>query len=94
MEAKWSCRARQRKVESDISRQLKRNATVLGRMGSREETGMIAILHIFAVRLENARSGPGLGKDFTQHGQIETERFAQAEAFREARGVDVHHHVN
>ena len=55
---------------------------------------MLAVLHVFAIGLQNARSGAGFGKNFAQHGEIEPERVAQAKTFRQASGIDVHHHVD
>jgi hypothetical protein len=60
----------------------------------REKTGVIAVLHIFAVCLQNAGRSSGLRKHFAQHGEIEAKRIPKAETFREASRVDVHHHVN
>ena len=55
---------------------------------------MLAVLHVFAVGLEDTRVGARLRKNFAQHFQIETERGAQAKSFSQSGGVDVHHHVD
>ncbi len=45
-----------------------------------EEAGVLAVLHIFTVGFQHARVGAGLGKNFAQHREIETERVAQGRA--------------
>ena len=55
---------------------------------------MLAILHVLAVGFENARVGTGLGKNFAEHREIETERIAERETFGKSGGIDVHDHVN
>src|SRR5690606_25973920 len=67
---------------------------VLGGVRGGEVAGVVAVDHVFAVGGRHAGGGAGLGKDFEQHGRIETERRAQAEAFGKAGGVDVHDHVD
>ena len=57
-------RSRERKIEPALARQFERDAAVLGGVRGGEETGMVAVLHVFAVGLKNARSGAGLRKDF------------------------------
>src|ERR1017187_477670 len=63
-------------------------------MGRREETLMVAVLHVLAVGLENLRVGAGLREDLAQHRQVQPEGFAQTEALRQASRVDVHDHVD
>jgi|GEM_PF-5558513 len=55
---------------------------------------MIAFLHVLGICLQDARIGAGLGKHFPEHSQVQTQRGPQAQAFRKARRVDVHHHVH
>src|ERR1039457_7029830 len=43
--------------------ELEGDAGVFGRVGRGEETGMVAVLHILAVRLEHLRVGSGLRED-------------------------------
>jgi hypothetical protein len=70
------------------------DAGIFGGMRGAEEAGMFAILHVFAVGLQDARIGAGLRKNFAEHREVKAERLAEAEAFREAGGVDVHDHVD
>jgi hypothetical protein len=50
---------------------------------------VLAVLYIFAIGLEHGRVCPGLGKNFSQHRQVETESGAEAQTFREPSSVDV-----
>ena len=87
-------RARERQIEPGVFCEVQGDPAVLGRVRGGEETGVIAVLHVFAIGLENARVGAGLGENFAQHGEIKPERGTEAEAFREPGGVDVHDHVD
>ena len=82
------------RLRSCFAAEAQGDAGVLGGVRGGEEAGVVAVLHVFAVGLEHARIGAGLGKDFAQHREIEPERVAEAEAFGESGGVDVHHHVD
>jgi hypothetical protein len=63
-------------------------------VGRGEKAGMLAILHILPIGLENPRRRSGLGKYLAQHREIEAKRLPQPQAFGEPGGVDVHHHVH
>ena len=67
---------------------------VFGGVSAGEEAGVVAVLHVLAVGLEDLRVGARLGKHFAQHGEIEPERGAEAEALGKTGGVDVHDHVD
>ena len=83
-----------RQLETKFARKIERNPAVFGGVRSREKTAVFAVLHIFAVRLQNARGRTGFRKNFTQHCKVKTHRVAQTKTFGEAGGVDVHHHVD
>jgi hypothetical protein len=60
-------RAREWKIKAELTRQLQCDAAVFGRVRSGKETPVVAILHIFAISLEDARVRAGLGKYFAEH---------------------------
>jgi hypothetical protein len=82
------CDARERKIEAEIARVRKR-CRCLWRRVPRRKAAVLAVLHIFAIGLEHGRVCPGLGKNFSQHRQVETESGAEAQTFREPSSVDV-----
>ena len=67
---------------------------VFGGVSPGEEAGVVAVLHVFAIGLEDLGISARLGKHFAQHGEIEPERGAEAEALGKTGGVDVHDHVD
>ena len=73
--------AREGKIEPKIFCELERDSAVFGGVRRREETTVIAVLHVFAVGLQNARRRAGLSEDFAQHREIEPERITQSETF-------------
>ena len=70
------------------------DAGIFGGVGGGEVALVLAGLHVGAIGFEDAGIGAGLGEDFAEHGEIEAEGVAEAEAFGEAGGVDVHHHID
>lgn len=44
------------------------DAGIFGGVFCGEEAGVVAVLHIFAIGLEDARVGTGEGEDFAEHG--------------------------
>src|SRR5207237_7051000 len=60
-------RAREWKLETELTRQLERDATVFRGVRRGKETTVVAVLHVFAVGLEHARVCAGLRKHFAQH---------------------------
>jgi hypothetical protein len=67
---------------------------ILGGMGTREEAGVVAVHHVFAIGDEHTGIGSRLRENFHDLLEIVTKRSGEAEAFRETGGVDVHHHVH
>ena len=67
---------------------------VFGGVFGAEEAGVFAIEHVFAVGLEDAAVGAGDAEDLGEHFEVEAEGSAEAEAFGEGGGVDVHDHVD
>ena len=63
----------QRQIETNLARQIQRNTAILGGVGGGEEYGVLAILHVLAVGLQNARSRSSLGKNLAQFREIKAE---------------------
>ena len=73
------------RFESRFFCQTQRDPAVFRGVRGGEETAVVAILHVFAVGLQDARGGAGLRENFAQHREIEPERVAQTQALRRAR---------
>jgi hypothetical protein len=70
------------------------DAAVFGGVSGAEIAVVVAGNHIGSVGGDDAGVGSGLGKHFEEHLGVEAEGGSEAEAFGEAGGVDVHHHVH
>ena len=56
--------AGERQIETEISREFERDPAVFRGVCRGEETRMVAVLHVSAVRLQHARRGASLRKNF------------------------------
>ena len=74
--------------------QAERDSGIFGRVGCGEIAIVVTDDHVFGVSFQHARVGSGLTEDITQHLQVDPECVADAEAFGECGGVDVHHHID
>src|ERR1043166_2730155 len=61
-------RGGEREVQALLLSQLERNAGIFRGVGSGEKAGMVPVLHVLAVGLEDARVGAGLRENFAEHG--------------------------
>src|SRR5260221_1192359 len=61
----------QRKVKAGCFRQLYGDQGVLGGMGGREKTGVVALLHVFTISSEDLGIGTGFREDLAQYGQVQ-----------------------
>src|SRR5712691_4550936 len=77
-------RAREQKLETELTRKFERDAAVFGRVRGGKEAAVVAVLHIFAISFQDARRRAGLRKDFTERFQIKSKRVAQRESFGKA----------
>src|SRR5438067_11482464 len=84
----------ERKIQLKFAREIERDTAVFGGVRGREKTAMFAVLHVFAVRLQNARGRAGFRKNFAQYCKIKAHRVAQAKTFGKAGSIDVHYHVD
>ena len=50
--------------------------------------------HILGICFQYAGVGPGLGKDFANHIEVEPQGIGNAESFSQGGGIDVHHHID
>src|SRR5438270_11744747 len=87
-------RVSKRELETKFASKFERDPTVFGGVRSREKAAVFSVLHVFAVRLQNARVRTGFRKNFAQHGKIKAHRVAEAKTFGKAGGLDVHYHVD
>ena len=87
-------RLRQRQLQLGVLGQAHRDAGILGSVSRAEIAGMVPLLHVFTVSLQNPGIGTRLGKHLPKNGEIQTQRGPQAQALGQSRGVDVHHHVD
>ena len=87
-------RARERQLEPKFASQIERDPAVFGGVRGREKAAVLAVLHVFAVRLQNARGRAGLQKKLRATWSDQAQRVAQAKTFGKAGGVDVHYHVD
>src|SRR6185503_11327987 len=74
-------RVSQREFQTLFLGEVQRDAGILRGVRGREETGVLAVLHVLAVGLEHARIGTRLREDLAEHRQVQLERRAQAETF-------------
>ena len=67
---------------------------ILGGVGGGKVAGVVAVLHVLAVGLEDTGTSASLPEDFAEHGEVQTQGVAKAEAFGEGGGVGVHDHID
>ena len=71
-----------------------RDATIFCGVGTREEAGVVPVLHVFAISSQDPGVGTCLGKNLAQEGEIKAKRSSETETFGESGGVDIHDHVD
>ena len=81
-------------VDACVCGEAERDAGIFGRVGGGEETVVVADDHVFGVGFEHARVGSGLAENVAEHFEVDPEGVADAEAFGECGGVNVHDHVD
>src|SRR5438477_494620 len=59
-------RVSKRELETKFASKFERDPTVFGGVRSREKAAVFSVLHVFAVRLQNARGRTGFRKNFAQ----------------------------
>ena len=74
--------------------ELEGDAGIFGGVRGGKKAGVVAVLHVLAVGLEHAGTRAGLREDFAEHGEVQAQGVAQAEAFGQGGGVGVHDHVD